>query len=162
MVKVTNCLTGKKEKINKKDFYLVDGSIEFFKDKISCYYSKLKNFYVNKKEFDKLFTTCEDCICYCFPTIGKSIYNYSTCELYVLKEYYDELIEELKIPHVAFVVKGGKGEKGEKGPYFFKLKNNEIVRSKTKNWYEFASSFFTIPPEWCLEELEEEDESIYF
>ena len=44
----------------------------------------------------------------------------------------------------------------------FKLKNNEIVYSKTKNWYEFASAFFTIPPEWCLEELEEEDESICF
>ncbi len=158
MIKVTNCLTGKKEKINKEDFYLVDG-IEFYKDKISCYYNKRKNFYINKKEFDNLFTTCDNWICYCFQTIGKSIYNYNTCKRYVLKEYYDELIEELKIPHVAFVV---KGEKGEKGPYFFKLKNNEIVHSKTKNWYEFVSELFDIPPEWCLEELEEEDESICF
>lgn len=155
MIKVTNCLTGKKEKINKKDFYLVDG-IEFYKDKISCYYNKRKNFYINKKEFDNLFITCEENVCYYFPTIGKSVYNYNTCKRYILKEYYDELIEELKVPHVAFVIKG------EKEPYFFKLKNNEIVCSKTKNWYNFVSAFFATPPEWCLEELEEEDESICF
>ena len=65
MIKVINCLTGKKEKISKKDFYLVDG-IEFYKDKISCYYNKRKNFYINKKEFDNLFTTFEEKVFYYF------------------------------------------------------------------------------------------------